>query len=128
MTTGGHAYTTYTRVVGKVKAPTNAAALSFGGGGHNWTFVDRREVTVASLPSGAKGLWYRCDANSASPPSAGCELVGSRPSYIQGTADLGHYLYAYIYYKNADGAWMRAATGFTPQKVVGERISQWRTD
>ncbi len=124
LTTGSHAYTTYTRVVGKVKAPTNAPTLSFAGG-HNWTFVDR-EVTVASLPSGAKGLWYRCGSNSASPPSAGCELVGSRPSYIPGTADLGHYLYAYIYYKNADGAWMRAATGFTPQKVIGERVSQWR--
>ena len=124
MTTGGHAYTTYTRVVGKVNAPTNAADLSFAGG-HNWPFVEK-EVTVASLPSGAKGLWYRCDSNSASPPNAGCELVGSRPSYIPGTADLGHYLYAYIYYKNADGAWMRSATGFTPQKVIGERISQWR--
>ena len=125
LTTGGHAYTSYTRVVGKVNAPTNAAALSFAG--HYNPPLRDRAVTVAALPPGAKGLWYRCDSNSASPPSAGCELVGSRLSYTPDSADLGLYLYAYIYY-NSNGAWMRSATGFTPQQVTGNRSSQWRTD
>ena len=126
LTTSGYGYTTYTRAVGEVRAPTNAtAALSFAGA-HNPPLVERA-ITIASLPSGAKGLWYRCDANDANPPSIGCELVGSRLSYTPDNADLDHYLYAYIYY-NADGAWMRAATGFTQRQVIGSRSSQWRTD
>ena len=122
LTTGDYLYT---RVIGKVKAATNApAALSFDSG-HNPPLVEKA-VTVASLPSGAKGLWYRCDANTAKPPSTGCELVGSLDSYTPETVDVDHYLYAHIYYKNSSGAWLRAATGFTPQKVTGVRTSQWR--
>ncbi len=124
--TGGYAYT---RVIGKIKAavPGSTAALGF-------TSDDAPLVgtaITASLPSDvdepddAAALWYRCDANSANPPSTGCELVGSRVSYIPGASDLGHYLHAYIYYKQSN-AWVRASTGFT--KKVGEDIrrGQWR--
>ena len=119
----------YTRVIGKIKAAgaDSTAALGFTSG-------DAPRVGTAikaSLPSGvnepdAAALWYRCDANSANPPSTGCELVGSRVSYIPGASDLGHYLHAYIYYKQSN-AWVRASTGFT-NKMVEEDIrrGQWR--
>jgi len=117
----------YTRVIGKIKAAGtgSAAALGFASGGD----APRVGTEIkASLPSGvnesgATGLWYRCDANNANPPSTGCELVGSRVSYIPGTSDLGHYLHAYIYYKQSN-AWVRASTGFT--KKVADRVHQWR--
>ena len=112
------------RPIGKIKAADTATALSFTtvlfGPRVEW------EITIASLPSGAVGLWYRCDANDASPPTTGCELVGSRASYTPETVDVDHYLYAYIYYKNAAGAWLRSDVGFTQNKVGGFRGSQWR--
>ena len=111
------------RVIGKIKAADAAAALSFTA--TRFSPGVEREITIASLPSGAVGLWYRCDANDASPPTTGCELVGSRTSYTPETVDIGHYLYAYIYYKNAAGIWLRSDVGFT-QKAGGYRGSQWR--
>ena len=119
--TGGHAYT---RVIGKIKAAATANALGFASG-HNPPRIEG-EVTIESLPSGAVGLWYRCDANTVKPPTTGCELVGSRASYTPENLDLGHYLYAYIYYKNASGTWLRSDVGFTQNKVGGFRGSQWR--
>ena len=109
------------RPIGKIKAATAAAALSLA----DSTRIER-EITVESLPSGAVGLWYRCAANSAKPPTTGCEMVGSRASYTPDSADIGHYLYAYIYYKNASGAWLRSEAGFTQYKVWGYRSSPWR--
>ena len=111
------------RVIGKIKAADAAAALSFTA--TRFSPGVEREITIASLPSGAVGLWYRCDANDVSPPTTGCELVGSRTSYTPETVDIGHYLYAYIYYKNAAGIWLRSDVGFT-QKAGGYRGSQWR--
>ena len=109
------------RPIGKVKAAEAAAPLSLA----SVTRIER-EITVASLPPGAVGLWYRCDANSAKPPTTGCELVGSRASYMADSADIGHYLYVYIYYKNAAGDWVRSDVGFTQSKVWGYRTPQWR--
>ena len=118
LTTGGYAYT---RVIGKIKdASTDAPiAMSFASG-HNPPHVGTA-VTIASLPttptSVATGLWYRCDDNDANPPSTGCELVGSLTSHIPRAADLEHFLYAYIYYKEAN-VWKRTSIGFTTQKVA----------
>ena len=127
LTTGGYAYT---RVIGKIKAADNASALGFASG-HNPPRVGTA-VTVAALPSGATtsstGLWYRCDSKDANPPSTGCELVGSRVSYIPGVADLGHHLHAYIYYKAA-GVWKRVSPGFTSQQVADvQRGDQYRVE
>ena len=116
----------YTRVIGKIKAAitTSPVALGFASG-HNPPRIGTA-VTIASLPSsGAAGLWYRCDANNANPPNTGCELVGSNPSYTPGAADVGRYLYAYIYYKDT-GAWERASPGFTPQQVADFQRRPWR--
>ena len=113
------------RTIGKIKAADTAPALSFV----SVLFSPRVEweITIESLPSGAVGLWYRCDTNTAKPPTTGCELVGSRASYTPETLDVDHYLYAYIYYKNASGAWLRSDVGFTQNKVGGFRGSQWRS-
>ena len=119
----------YTRAIGKIKPAGPAPALGFASR-HNPPQPEKA-ITVAALPSGATaaaGLWYRCDSNNANPPSTGCELVGSRSSYTPDSSDLGHYLYAYIYYKNAAGAWLRAGVGFTPWQVSGYRALQWRGD
>ena len=122
----------YTRVIGKIKAAGrpgsgSTAALGFTSG-DDAPLVGT--AITASLPSGviksrAAALWYRCDANSANPPSTGCELVGSRVSYIPGASDLGHYLHAYIYYKQSN-AWVRASTGFTKKVEEDIRRGQWR--
>ena len=125
---GGGGYG-YTRVTGKIKVPDNIAGTSGFASGHNPPRVGTA-ITV-SLPSAATvstGLWYRCDSKDANPPSTGCELVGSRVSYIPGVSDLGHHLHAYIYYKNSSGTWIRASTGFTQQVVDRDRASQWRGD
>ena len=121
----------YTRVTGKIKVPDNIAGASGSGftSGHNPPRVGTA-ITVA-LPSGATastGIWYRCDSKDANPPSTGCELVGSRVSYTPGVSDLGHYIHAYIYYKNSTRAWMRTYAGFTQQVVDHDRASQWRGD
>ncbi len=120
---GGYAYT---KVIGKIKAAANAPVLGFASG-HTQPRVGT-EITIASLPTGASGLWYRCDDNTATPPS-GCELVGSLPSYIPGAADLNHHIRAYIYYNEGgdrnNGTWMRSSIGLTPQQVA-DRLEQWR--
>ena len=117
----------YTKVIGKIKAAGNAPVLSFASG-HTQPRVGT-EITIASLPTGASGLWYRCDSKDANPPSTGCELVGSLPSYIPGAADLNHYIRAYIYYNEGgdknNGTWMRSSIGFTTQQVA-DRFEQWR--
>ena len=120
----------YTRAIAKVKAAitTSPVALSFASG-HNPPRIGTA-ATIAPLPNSPSsrpvvGLWYSCDANDANPPSAGCELVGSNPSYTPGAADVGRYLYAYIYYKDT-GAWERASPGFTPQQVADFQRRPWR--
>ena len=119
-TRGGYIYT---RVIGKIKAAGTAPALSFANG-HTRPRVGTA-ITTAALPSGATdatGLWYRCDNRST---SSGCDLVGSLRTYIPGVGDLGHYIHAYIYYKNSAHNWVRASTGFTTEKVA-DRVHQWR--
>ena len=123
---GGYAYT---RAIGKIKLASTISPIAPNfASGHNPPRVGTA-ITVSSLPSndtGVVGMWYRCDANNATPPSTGCELVGSLTSYTPGAADLGHYLIAYIYYKNV-GVWKRASTGFTQQKVTEvQRVNPWR--
>ena len=125
--TGGHAYT---RVIGKIKAASTTApvALSFASG-HNPPLVGTA-ITVASLPPRAVGLWYRCDTVDDTPPGPGCELVGSLAAYTPGTADLNHYIRAYIYYKDR-GVWKRASPGGTQQPVSEavpevQRVNPWR--
>ena len=119
-----YAYYAYTRALGKIKpAATITAELSLASG-HTRPRVGT-EITTAALPKGATdatGLWYRCDNRST---SSGCDLVGSLRTYIPGVGDLGHYLHAYIYYKDTAGDWVRASTGFTTQKVA-DRVHQWR--
>ena len=113
------------RAIGKIKAATNTTTLSFASG--NPPLVERA-ITVASVASltGPVVLWYRCDSNSANPPGTGCDMVGSSSSYTPDSADLGHYLYAHIYYRDSY-TWSRANTGFTQKPVAGHRASQWRT-
>ena len=120
----------YTRAIAKIKAAitTSPVALSFASG-HNPPRIGTA-ATIAPLPNSPSsrpvvGLWYRCDANDANPPSTGCELVGSNPSYTPGATDIGHYLYAYIYYKDT-GVWERASPGFTPQQVADVQRRPWR--
>ena len=116
----------HTRGIGKIEtaSTTDTVALSFASG-HNPPRIGTA-VTIASLPSDdAAGLWYRCYANDATPPSTGCELVGGNPSYTPGADDLGYYLYAYIYYED-DGVWERASPGFTPQQVADVQRAPWR--
>ena len=120
----------YTRVIAKVKAAitTSSVALSFASG-HNPPRIGTA-TTIAPLPNSPSsrpvvGLWYSCDANDANPPSTGCELVGSNTSYTPGAADVGRYLYAYIYYKDT-GVWERASPGFTPQQVADFQRRPWR--
>ena len=128
-TRGGYIYT---RVIGKIKVAGAGitVALGFTSGDDAPLVGTAITASTASLPSGvnkskAAALWYRCDANSANPPSTGCELVGSRVSYIPGASDLGHYLHAYIYYKQSN-AWVRASTGFTKKVEEDIRRGQWR--
>ena len=122
---GGYAYT---KVIGKIKLASTISpvALSFASG-HNPPRVGT-EITVAALPTGASGLWYRCDDDNTATPS-GCELVGSLPSYIPGAADLNHHIRAYIYYNEGgdrnNGTWTRSSIGFTT-KQVADRLEQWR--
>ena len=126
------------RAIGKIRAaparpltdsfPIPVSPLGFASG--NPPLVERA-ITVASAVRSAVGipsvvLWYRCDSNSANPPGTGCDMVGSRSSYTPDSADLGHYLYAHIYYRDAS-AWYRENTGFTQKPVAGHRTSQWRT-
>ena len=120
LSTGGYAYT---RAIGKIKAAstTDPVALTFASG-HNPPRIGTT-VTIAALPPGAVGLWQRCDTNGGSP--SGCELVGSLISYTLVAADIGHYLRAYIYYKDT-GVWERASTGFTQQVADVQRVKQWR--
>ena len=122
---GGHAYT---RVIGKIKAAstTDTVALSFASG-HNPPRIGS-EITIASLPPSAAGLWYRCDTVDDAPPDSGCELVGSLDEYTPGGGDLDHYIRAYIYYKDV-GVWERASPGVTQQKVQEvQRSRPWRQD
>ena len=120
---GGYAYT---KVIGKIKPADNAPVLGFASG-HTQPRVGT-EITIASLPTGASGLWYRCDDDNTATPS-GCELVGSLPSYIPGAADLNHHIRAYIYYNEGgdrnNGTWTRSSIGFTTQQVA-DRLEQWR--
>ena len=129
------------RSIGKIKSATNAPSLGFASG-HNSPLVESA-ITLASVASLPRNwgldavtestvvLWYRCDTNNANPPGTGCELVGSRSSYTPDSADLGHYLYAHVYYRTigtqANDLWARADTGFTQKPVAGHRASQWRT-
>ena len=136
LTTGGHAYT---RVIGKIKpaSTTDTVALSFTSG-HNPPRVGTA-ITFAALPNAPSnapvvGLWYRCDTVNDMPPgpesvnaeNPGCVLVGSLASYTPGSADINHYIRAYIYYKDT-GVWERASPGVTPQKVQEvQRPNPWR--
>ena len=136
LTTGGHAYT---RVIGKVKPAStiDTVALSFASG-HNPPRVGTA-ITFAALPNAPSnapvvGLWYRCDTVNDMPPGPesvnaedpGCVLVGSLASYTPGSADINHYIRAYIYYKDT-GVWERASPGVTPQKVQEvQRPFPWR--
>ena len=136
LTTGGHAYT---RVIGKVKPAStiDTVALSFASG-HNPPRVGTA-ITFAALPNAPSnapvvGLWYRCDTVNDMPPGPesvnaedpGCVLVGSLASYTPGSADINHYIRAYIYYKDT-GVWERASPGVTPQKVQEvQRPNPWR--
>ena len=115
----------YTRVIGKIKAAGTAPALSFASG-HNSPRVGVA-ITTASLPSSATnatGLWQRCDDDIATQPR--CELVGSLKSYTPGGGDLGHYIRAYIYYKDTTGTWVRAFIGFTQEVTEVQRAWPWR--
>ena len=136
LTTGGHAYT---RVIGKIKpaSTTDPVALSFASG-HNPPRVGTA-ITFAALPNAPNnapvvGLWYRCDTVNDTPPGPesvnaedpGCVLVGSLASYTPSSADINHYIRAYIYYKDT-GVWERASPGVTPQKVQEvQRPNPWR--
>ena len=133
------------RPIGKIKVAPINDPVGFASG-HNPPRIGT-PITVgrSGLQYGASsvvGLWYRCYTQDAS----GCELVGSRSSYIPGSADVGHYIYARIYYYSLaktpgvtigddgqiipppsyipDHHWRYSPTGFTPQRVVG--VSQWR--
>ena len=126
------------RAIGKIRAtpaypltklsPIPVSPLGFASG--NPPLVERA-ITVTSVATGGTlpvVLWYSCDSNSANPPGTGCEMVGSRSSYTPDSADLGHYLYAHIYYGFYTGTgWYHANTGFTQKPVAGHRASQWRT-
>ena len=123
LTTGGYAYT---RPIGKIKAAvtTNAVAVSFASG-HNPPRIGAA-ITVAPLPSGAVGAWYRCDSNDANP--SGCERVGTLVSYTPGGRDVYQRLRAYIYYKDTGGVWKRASTGFTQWVRDVQRTRPWRLE
>ena len=111
LTTGNYHYT---RVIGKIKPGADAPALIFASGDNPPRIGTA--ITIASLPSGAVGMWQRCDVKDPNP--SGCDYVGSLTTYTPGAADLNHYIRAYIYYKNATtGAWMRASTDFITKHV-----------
>ena len=128
------------RAIGKIKATAHISTLPsvpstpLGFASGNPPLVEKAITIPSSLPlvgadqrvRTAVVLWYRCDTNNANPPSTGCELVGSRSSYTPDSADLGHYLYAHIYYREGLPSWVRTNTGFTQQPVAGHRESQWR--
>ena len=55
-------------------------------------------------------------------------MVGSRDSYTPGAVDLGFHIYAYIYYKDSSGDWVRASTGFTELVADVQRGDQYRIE
>ncbi len=99
---GGHATTA---ALGKVKASSDAAALSWASG-HAAPSVGTA-ITASGVPSGAalvgRWRWQRCDDNAATP--SGCELVGGggSGSYRPVSADVNHYIRAYIHCQTAGG-------------------------
>ena len=120
LTTGDYLYT---RVIGKIRTAARATDKFGLASGHNPPRIGTA-ITVASLPSDAKALWYRCDNNNDATPS-GCEMIGSLDSYIPGAADFDHYIRAHIYY-NKSGNWTRANTDFTEKVADVQRAWQWR--
>ncbi len=119
LTTGDYLYT---RVIGKIRTAARATDKFSLASGHNPPRIGTA-ITVASMPSAADALWYRCDTNDSTP--TGCEMIGSLDSYIPGAADLNHYIHAHIYY-NKSGNWTRANTDFTQKVADVQRAWQWR--
>ena len=114
-TSGGDAYTLTTAAVVASSAATSATA-SFAGG--NASPVVGVAVMVSPLPTHSDRTLWRWQRCTASDGTGTCTLLAPGTpswSYTPVAADVGGYLYAFVYYSSSASTpvWTRAATGFT---------------